>query len=103
MDIRVGSHTVKEEKFTVRLEIPHDIFINIIQIAVPATATMVDGEKRLGALVSIDTISNYQTSDLIKFKDELPNRLDAIHIENKEMFFDCLKQETIDYLEPIYA
>ncbi len=103
MDIRVGSHKVKEEKFTVRLEIPHDIFINVIQISVPATATLVDGQKRIGALVSIDTLSNYQTSDLIKFTDELSERLDAIHIENKKMFFDCLKQETIDYLEPVYG
>ena len=102
MDIRVGSHTVREETFTVRLEIPHDNVINVIQVAAPATATMPDGQVRKGALVDIDTICNYQTSDLSKFTDELPTRLDAIHTENKKMFFDCLRQETVEYLEPIY-
>jgi uncharacterized protein (TIGR04255 family) len=103
MDIRIGSHKLKEEIFTVRLEIPYDIFINVIQIGVPATATMPEGQKRIGALVSIDTICRHQTNDLIKFTSELPTRLDAIHIENKKMFFDCLTQETIDYLEPVYG
>jgi uncharacterized protein (TIGR04255 family) len=103
MDFRVGSHTVKEETFSVRLEIPHDDFINVIQIAAPATFTKPDGQVRNGILVAIDSICNYQTGDLSKFTNELPTRLNAIHVENKKMFFDCLKPETVEYLEPIYG
>lgn len=102
IDIRLGSHAVREDKFTIRIEIPYDIFINVLQIAVPATATMPEGQKRVGALVSIDTQCKYQNSDLAKFNAELRSRLDTIHIVNKKMFFDCLTRETIDYLEPIY-
>jgi uncharacterized protein (TIGR04255 family) len=102
MDIRIGSHTVKEEQFTVRLEIPHNNFINIVQIASAATAKLIDGHVRNGILVDTDTILNHQTSDLRKFLDELPSRLDAIHTENKMMFFECLKPETIASLEPVY-
>ena len=102
MDIRVGSHTVKEETFSVRLETTHDNFINVIQIAAPATFTKPDGQVRNGILVDIDSICNYQTSDLSQFTNELPTRLDAIHVENKKMFFDCLRPETVEYLEPIY-
>jgi len=102
MHIRVGSHTVQEEAFTVRLQIPHDNFLNIIQIAAPVTANMIGGQVRQGTMVDTDTLCNYQTSELRKFTDELPNRLDAIHIENKKMFFECLKPETISYLEPVY-
>jgi uncharacterized protein (TIGR04255 family) len=102
MHIKVGSHKVKEEIFSVRLEIIHDNLINIIQIVAPAQAKMPDGKKRIGAVVDIDTVCNYQTSDLTKFTTDLPIRLDAIHTVNKEMFFDCLKPETIEFLEPIY-
>lgn len=102
MDIRVGSHVVKEETFSVRIEIPHENFINVIQIAAPAKLTKPDGQVRNGILVDIDSICNYQTSDLSKFTDELSARLNLIHTENKKMFFNCLKQETIIYLEPIY-
>ena len=102
MDLRIGSHTLKEETFTVRLQISHDSFINIIQIAAPVNVNMVDGNVRNGALVDTDTICNHQTSDLRQFIDELPNRLDEIHLENKKMFFACLTPETIIYLEPVY-
>ena len=102
MDIRVGRHTVKEERFTVRVEIPHNNFLNIIQIAADAIARLPDGQERNGTLVDTDTLCDYTTRDLRKFLDELPTRLDTIHSENKTMFFDCLKLETINYLEPVY-
>ena len=102
MDIRVGSHTVKEETFTLRLQIPHDNFLNIIQIAAPVIANMASGQVREGTMVDTDTLCNYQTNDLKKFTDELPNRLEAMHVENKKVFFECLKPETISYLEPVY-
>lgn len=106
MDIRIGSHTLKEEPFTVRVEIRQDSFINIIQIAGPVTGQITEGEFhgqiRRGVLVDTDTICNYQTNNLIQFTNELPNRLDEIHLENKKMFFECLTQDTVTYLEPVY-
>jgi len=102
LDLRVGSHTVAKEAFTVRVEIPDDAFIKVVQIAASATAKTSDGRVRKGSLVDIDTICNYKTTDLKAFADELPDRLEAIHIENKKVFFDCLRPETIKYLEPVY-
>ncbi len=102
MDVRVGAHTLREETFAVRVEIPHDAFINVTNIAATATAIVEKGPARKGVLVDIDTICNYHTNDLNTLLNQLPDRLDAIHIENKKMFFDCLKPETITYLEPVY-
>lgn len=102
IDVRVGSHTVIKEPLSVRVEIPHDPFVNVIQIVATASAMMPDNSVREGVLIDIDTICKYSTRNLSIFADELPDRLESIHIENKKMFFDCLKQETIDYLEPEY-
>ncbi len=102
IDIRVGSHSVKEELFTLRLEIPNNDFMNVIQISSEVTAQMVDGKVQKGSLVEIDTLCNYTTSDLHTFTYELPGRLEAIHSVNKKTFFDCLRQETTDSLEPVY-
>lgn len=102
IDIRVGNHTVKEELFTLRLEIPNENFMSIIKIAAEAKVQTIDGKVQKGSLVDIDTICNCTTSDLHTFTSELPDRLDAIHIVNKKTFFDCLRQETTDSLEPIY-
>lgn len=103
IDLRVGSHTINQQLFTIRVEIPHDNFRNVIQIAADVTAKISDGQLRKGSLVDIDTICTYNSTDLSTFANELPERLEAIHIENKKMFFDCLKPETIEYLEPVYG
>jgi uncharacterized protein (TIGR04255 family) len=102
LNIKVGNHILREETFSVRLEIPSDNLLNIIKIAAPATYTNKDGQIKNGILVDIDSICNFHTSDLSKLISDLPTRLDAIHDGNKKIFFDCLKPETIQYLEPIY-
>jgi uncharacterized protein (TIGR04255 family) len=102
IDLRVGSHTVKQESITIRVEFPNDDFMNIIQIVAEVTAQMVGGKERKGSLVDIDTLCNYTTNDLHTFTNELPDRLETIHSVNKKTFFDCLRQETVDSLVPVY-
>lgn len=102
LEIKIGSHRISKELFTVRLELPHGNFLNVIQISADARAVLLRGGSRQGALVDIDTICNDPTNDTQKFLEKLPARLDEIHIENKKNFFDCLTPETISSLEPIY-
>ncbi len=102
LDILIGTHRLKEENFTVRVEIPHENFINAIQIAAPASAKIPNAQERKGVLVAIDTVCNYQTSDLSEFMVEFIDRLDQIHNETEKTFFDCLKPETLAYLEAVY-
>jgi len=102
MDLRLGKHTLKSESFTVRVEVPRDDFIHVVQVAAPVTVQMIGGEIRIGVIVDTDTICNYQTNDWTKFMEELPDRLESVHTDNKEMFFECLQPETVNYLEPIY-
>lgn len=103
IDISIGNHKLKKEKFTVRIEIPHENFIKVVQIAAPASAKIPNTQERIGVLVAIDTVCNYQTSDLSKFMEELNSRLDQIHDETEKMFFDCLRPETLTYLEAVYG
>lgn len=102
MALRVGDRMVKEEVFTIRVELPHRDFKNIIQIAAPVIAKLSDNYEKSGILIDVDTLCVHQTSDLGKFLNQLNDRLEAIHLTSKEMFFSCLTQETITYLEPIY-
>lgn len=102
MDLRLGNHTLKSETFNVRVEIPRDNFIHVVQVAAPAIIQMIGDEIRSGVIVDTDTICNCQTSDWDKFMEELPDRLESIHTDNKKMFFECLQPETVNYLEPIY-
>jgi uncharacterized protein (TIGR04255 family) len=100
--IQLGSHELESEPFNVRVEIPRNDLIHIVQIAAPAIVTLLSGQTLSGIIINIDTICNYQTSDLSALFGELPGRLEKIHTGNKEMFFECLKLETIASMEPLY-
>lgn len=103
MDMSVAGHKIESETFILRVDIIRDDFINVIQIIPSASAKLIDGTKREGIIIDVDTI--YSTDDLtIKnmINEDFSGRLDIIHKANKTMFFDCLKQETIAELEPYY-
>jgi uncharacterized protein (TIGR04255 family) len=102
VDIKVGNHELKTEAFNVRVEIPRDNFLQIVQIAATALVTLPNKQTYNGALIDIDTICNYKTDDISSLIVELPDRLQFIHDRCKTMFFECLKQETISGMEPLY-
>jgi uncharacterized protein (TIGR04255 family) len=102
MDIRVGNHAIKSEIFNLRFEIPRNEIIHLVQIAAHARARLHGGEIREGALVEVDTICNHKTNDFLLFMKQLPTRIEALHTESKSMFFQCLTNDTVEYLEPIY-
>jgi uncharacterized protein (TIGR04255 family) len=102
MELKVGTHKLASENFNVTVEIKRDPFIHLVQVAGASVATPLAGKPRTGVLISVDTISLFNTSDWTQFTAELPDRMDDIHLQNKTMFFECLTQETINYLEPIY-
>jgi len=102
LSLKLGTHSLTSESFSVRIEIIRDEFIHVTQVAAPASVTTFDGRTLSGVITEIDTICNYQTSDLLSLSKILPNRLDEIHMSNKKVFFECLTQETIKYLEPSY-
>jgi uncharacterized protein (TIGR04255 family) len=102
MELIIGEYKLTSEPFSVTVEITRDEFINIVQIAGPSGASLSTGGTRTGVLIAVDTVVNHDTSDLGTFIRELPDRLESIHTHNKTMFFECLTEETINYLEPVY-
>lgn len=102
MEIRIGSHTLAAEPFTVRLEIKQGEFTNLLHVAGQAQVTLPGGTVRSGLLIDVDTVALHRTADFAQFTAELPDRLERIHTENKTRVFECLTPETIEYLEPVY-
>jgi uncharacterized protein (TIGR04255 family) len=62
----------------------------------------VDGTKREGILIDIDSIGEYRTTDVARFVSKLPDITKDIHTRNKEIFFELLTPETLAYLGPSY-
>lgn len=103
MNISVADHKIESEGFLLRVEIAKDSFVHIIQIMPAASAKLIDGTDRKGIIIDVDTIHDidHQTIPNV-IGEDFQARLDLIHNANKKMFFDCLKSETIENLEPVY-
>ena len=103
MDISVADHKIESETFILRVDIIRDNFINVIQIIPSASAKLIDGTKREGIIIDVDTIHTIDDLTIKNVIDQdFSGRLDIIHKANKTMFFNCLKPETITKLEPVY-
>jgi uncharacterized protein (TIGR04255 family) len=102
LDIAIANHKLNKEVFQVLMEIPRDGFVNAVRIISSAVATLANGLTKEGIVVDIDTMVNLNSEPLQVLLDSFSKKLDAIHKTNKTIFFDCLKQETIDALEPTY-
>jgi len=98
----IGKHTLEQENFTLKIEVPMNGFFHIVHIISSANALLADGSKRDGIIVDIDTITTVNNQEFQSWVTDLPEKLDTIHAANKSMFFECLHPETITSLEPVY-
>jgi len=101
--IVIGGHVLEKEHFALRIDIPENETIHIVNITSSAVAKLQDGSTRNGIIVDIDTIADAKNQEFEQWIGELPEKLDIIHLANKKMFFKCLNPETIDSLEPVYG
>lgn len=101
-DVTVAGHKLEKENFQLRIEITRDGFINIVQILSSGFVILEDGTTKEGLIVDVDTISDQQSISMEVLLKNFSNNLDAIHHVNKVMFFNCIKQSTINSLGPIY-
>lgn len=104
LDLRIGSNSLKNESFQVRLDLNKDNFINIIQIISNVRAFDVNGDEKEGLVIDIDTIKQLpdNQTQLGEIKKTLSDQLDKLHDVSKETFFDCLHSEILQHLEPHY-
>lgn len=98
----LGNHTLKQENFALRIDIPKDGMLHIVQINASATAKLQDGSTLEGVIVDTDSIINLENLDFDAFLVRLPEQLESLHSANKAMFFECIQPQTLTSLEPVY-
>lgn len=102
ISLRIGSHELTKEAYQVRMDIPADGFINIVQIISGAKVTMFDQSIREGVVIDIDTIKETDGISIEQLELGLDSALEHIHRVSKETFFDCLTEQALIRLEPEY-
>jgi uncharacterized protein (TIGR04255 family) len=102
LEVRIAGHRLEKEPYNIRVEIPKDGMINVIQIISGAKATLNTGIIKEGLVVDVDTVAMLNNIPMKILFEGFTNKLDAIHNTNKVGFFDCLSPSTLKLLEPIY-
>jgi uncharacterized protein (TIGR04255 family) len=95
-EFRIGGHHLGRSPLQVQSQLPYGDFIHILTLLLPAR---VEGQNlnAEGLLIDIDTVYPAASEE---FWDGFEQRLDAAHDSNHRLFFDILKQETVELLEP---
>ncbi|MDD5393164.1 MAG: TIGR04255 family protein [Thiothrix sp.] len=101
LNVKIANYALKENFFSVQLEIPSGDFLHNIKLLSSATAKIHTNEEKHGLIIDISTISNVNAL-MTDVMDGLPLKLEDIHTSSKRMFFSCLTPETLDGLGPIY-
>lgn len=102
LTLRIGSHSLIKESYQVRMDVPVDGFINVIQIISGVKATKPDKTILEGVLITTDTIKNADNIPIEQLEQGFDDALDRIHCVNKKVFFDCLTEQTLMRLGPEY-
>ena len=101
--IKIGPIQLSGQPTQLRAEIDADGFVTIIEMATGAVVEMVGTkEQKEGCVVAIDTLRTNPEVSVAAFRTELADRLEAIRHYNKVVFFDCLKDSTIEEMGPTY-
>ncbi|VVC75975.1 hypothetical protein AQUSIP_12760 [Aquicella siphonis] len=100
LDLKLGAQQIKKDAVNIRVELPRESFLHAVQIMTNSILEENGKQTKMGILLSIDSIANAPSTDFWK---SLPDNLEIIHTANKELFFEFLKEKTIDSLEPIYG
>ena len=102
IDIRLGSVTVAGDHVNLRVQRRDRDILHILSVITGASATR-DGEaSRSGVIVDIDSIRSVENHDYATFSRGLQPGLEELRRANKEMFFGCLRESTVQEMGPIY-
>ena len=100
-DVKIIDSTVQPLSTTVRAEIAEGEYIKVLQLANNASINE-KGQIRHGSLIDIDIARNKKIQNY-DFKINLETILDRSHSMGKQLFFDILKDEFLNELEPVYG
>ncbi|MCP4185514.1 MAG: TIGR04255 family protein [Hyphomicrobiales bacterium] len=101
MVIKLGDLKVGDEQLTLQIHRKEGDVVHILSIATGARG-QIDGSSVSGVLVDIDSIRNTNFPDFETFLTNLDDGLKELRQANKEKFFSCLTEATIQEMGPTY-
>ena len=98
----VGQLALNKQATTLRTETLTDGLVTIITLSGGVTVQAENQAPVQGSMIDIDTICQNKPQGAEAFAASMSSELDRVRRINKEAFFECLTDEAIHALEPVY-
>ena len=98
----VGQLVLKKRSTTLRTETLTDGLVTIITLGGGVTAQAEGQAPVQGSFIDIDTIYQDKPQSALAFAAAMSSELDRVRRVNKAAFFECLTDEAIHALDPVY-
>lgn len=102
LEINLGDMQVNSDFMTLRVQRIEDDIVHILSLANGAQATLLNGKVLHGAMVDVDSIRGVSPISIGEFSASLEKGLEGLRQANKEKFFGCLTEATIQEMGPVY-
>lgn len=98
MSLNIGENVITDRPLQLRVELPDQDCLHVLQIVTPAQVRVSEGEK-LGSLIDLETIAILPQKNWPSVRDGL----EILHTASKTMFFrQVLTSEAIERMKPEY-
>lgn len=102
LSLDIGQLKLSRNATTVRTEAVTDKLVSIITLSGGVTVQAEGQAPVQGSLIDVDTICHDKPQDAKAFIASMSDELDRVRLANKQAFFECLTDEAIHELDPIY-
>ncbi len=102
MKVTLGTVRVTADHVNMKVHRVENDIVHILSVITGATRKLPGENEESGVVVDIDSIRNIDSVDYATFARDLEPGLEQLRQANKEKFFDCLTEATINEMGPVY-
>lgn len=102
VEIKIGENYLQKNPFQVRTETTTAGITSTIQIVSDAEVMVLDQAPKDGAILDIDSSANVSNESPDAFYNQLKDRLEKIKTANRTAFYECISEQALKELGPIY-
>lgn len=102
VEVKIGGRHLQTNPFHVRAEINSNEITSAIQVISDAEVTVLNRAPIDGAVLEIDSSVELSNETSEEFYRLLPDRLEKIKLENRVAFYECISDEALNDLGPVY-
>jgi uncharacterized protein (TIGR04255 family) len=102
MSIEITGKKLTNEQTSFRTEFADDNYTKIVQMHNNVNVILENNQLVTGSLIDIDVVRNLNSEGIEIFSQKWRDILEESHQKSKSMFFNLLKKDFLNELEPVY-